>query len=145
MNGFLDKYRIQISIFLVFLILVGVGVIVYESKTNKNSSSSNNISEQSLDDKIQELDSRVKKLEDSQGNVAGQKTDNSPNDSNSKININSSDVNTLDKLPGIGPTRAQSIIDYRTKNGPFKSISDIQKISGIGQATYDKLKDLISI
>jgi competence protein ComEA len=62
-----------------------------------------------------------------------------------KININKADAAELDTLPGIGPATAQRIIDYRTKNGPFKKIDDLKNVSGIGPATFDKLKDLVTV
>jgi competence protein ComEA len=61
------------------------------------------------------------------------------------ININTASPDELDTLPGIGPTTAQKIIDYRTQNGPFISIEDIINVSGIGPGTYEKLKDLITV
>ncbi|KKQ90007.1 MAG: Competence protein ComEA helix-hairpin-helix repeat protein [Berkelbacteria bacterium GW2011_GWA2_38_9] len=63
----------------------------------------------------------------------------------SKININTSSAAELDKLPGIGPTYAQRIIDYRDAHGGFKSISEIQNVKGIGPKTFEKLKDMIEI
>lgn len=62
-----------------------------------------------------------------------------------RINLNSASAEELDALPGIGPTTAQSIIDYRDENGPFEFIQDLLKVPGIGPATFDKIKDLISI
>lgn len=62
-----------------------------------------------------------------------------------KININTAAVEELDTLPGIGPVIAQSIIDYREANGPFKSIEEIIQVSGIGDVTYAKIKDRISV
>ena len=56
-----------------------------------------------------------------------------------QVNINSATVEQLDGLKGIGPTKAQAIVDYRKKNGPFKSVDDLQNVPGIGPAT---LKDL---
>jgi competence protein ComEA len=62
-----------------------------------------------------------------------------------KVNINTATAEELSTLPGIGPTKAQSIIDYRTTNGPFQSIEDIKKVRGIGDATFEKLKDKITV
>lgn len=64
---------------------------------------------------------------------------------NEKININTASADELDLLPSIGPVYAQRIIDYRNKNGPFKSIEEIQNVSGIGPKTFEKLKDLITV
>ncbi len=50
----------------------------------------------------------------------------------SKVNINTANASLLDTLPGIGPVKAQNIIDYRTEHGPFLSIEEIQNVWGIG-------------
>ena len=55
------------------------------------------------------------------------------------VDINTADAVTLDKsLKGIGPTTAQAIVDYRAKNGPFKSVDELTKVKGIGKATVEK-------
>lgn len=61
------------------------------------------------------------------------------------ININTASSFELDTLPGIGPTTAGKIIDYREKNGPFTSTESIVNVSGIGPATYERIKDLITV
>lgn len=61
------------------------------------------------------------------------------------ININTASKEMLMELPGIGETKAQAIIDYRNQNGPFTSLEQIQEVSGIGPATFEKLKELITI
>ncbi|MBI5568263.1 MAG: helix-hairpin-helix domain-containing protein [Chloroflexi bacterium] len=61
------------------------------------------------------------------------------------ININTANVEELDLLPGIGPSIAQAIIDYRTQNGPFKTIDDINAVKGIGDALFAKIKDSITV
>jgi competence protein ComEA len=60
------------------------------------------------------------------------------------VNINTASVEELDKLPGIGPTIAQRIVDYRTENGPFSVIEDILNVSGVGPSTFDNIKDFIT-
>ncbi|MGJ7921440.1 helix-hairpin-helix domain-containing protein [Neobacillus sp. LXY-4] len=67
------------------------------------------------------------------------------NSASDKVNINTAEASELETLPGIGPSKSAAIIEYREKNGPFKSIEDIQSISGIGQKTFEKLKDKITI
>jgi competence protein ComEA len=62
-----------------------------------------------------------------------------------KVNINSAGVSDFDSLPGIGPVLAQKIVDYRQQHGPFRSIEDLMKVSGIGQAKFDSLKDLVTV
>lgn len=62
-----------------------------------------------------------------------------------RININTATLDDLDKLPRIGPATAQRIIDYRTQHGPFKQIQDLKNVSGIGDATFDGIKDLITV
>lgn len=61
------------------------------------------------------------------------------------ININMASASQLDTLPGIGPSLAQRIIEYRETVGPFLRIEDIQNVSGIGPATFEKLKDRITV
>lgn len=61
------------------------------------------------------------------------------------VNINTADLDTLVLLPGIGPSKAQAIIQYREQNGLFMRIEDIQKVKGIGPSTFDSIKDLITI
>jgi competence protein ComEA len=61
-----------------------------------------------------------------------------------KIDINVSDAALLETLPGIGPTIAQRIIEYREMNGPFGTIEDIQEVQGIGPGTFEGMKDLIT-
>jgi len=61
------------------------------------------------------------------------------------VDINSATLEQLDSLPEIGPKTAQDIIDYRNLNGLFARIEDILDVPGIGQVTFDKIKNLISV
>jgi len=63
----------------------------------------------------------------------------------SLININTADEKQLDALPGIGPTLAARIVEYRQANGPFKSIEEVKNVSGIGEKRFADIKDLITV
>lgn len=61
------------------------------------------------------------------------------------IDINYATAEELETLPGIGPTLAIRIVQYREQNGPFQTIEDIMNVSGIGPATFEKIKDYIFV
>jgi competence protein ComEA len=61
------------------------------------------------------------------------------------VNINTASAEQLDALPGIGPTKAQAIIDYRSEHGRFSSIEDIQNVKGIKEGEFSKIKDYIRV
>ncbi len=60
-----------------------------------------------------------------------------------RVNINTADKEALSNLPGIGPAIADRIVQYREENGPFKNKEEITKVKGIGDKTFQKIKDLI--
>lgn len=62
-----------------------------------------------------------------------------------KININTADEATLTSLKGIGPAKAKEIIDYRQKNGPFKTVDDLVKVKGLGDKIVSQLRDQLSV
>ena len=57
-----------------------------------------------------------------------------------QVNLNSANESELDTLKGVGPVKAKAIVDYRAKNGPFKSVDDLEKVPGFGKKTVDKLR-----
>lgn len=61
------------------------------------------------------------------------------------VNINTATKDELMTLNGIGESKAQAIIDYRTKNGPFKKLEDIDMVPGIGEGIFKKIKGDISL
>ncbi len=63
----------------------------------------------------------------------------------SGVNINTADRALLETLPGIGPVKAQAIIDYREAYGGFVETGEIMEVRGIGPSTYEKIRDLIRI
>lgn len=81
--------------------------------------------------------------------ISGQTNTSVPTSSSSnktsKININKATQAELETIPGIGPSTALKIINYREENGKFASIEDIKNVSGIGDAKYDQMKEYITV
>lgn len=146
----LDKYRFLIGIILITIIGVGLIFLFFPNIFIKNINKDDYIF--NLETKINELNARISQLE-SNGQIAGvtnqsenlNEQEKEENTQIAKTNINTAEISELEKIPGIGPTRAQYIIDYRKSHDGFKTTSEIQNIKGIGPATYDKLKDMITV
>lgn len=64
---------------------------------------------------------------------------------NEKININSASKEELKTLPGVGDSVANSIIEYRNKNGKFKKVEDLKQVTGIGDSKFDNMKNFITV
>lgn len=60
------------------------------------------------------------------------------------INVNTADAELLAELPGIGPSRADAIMEERETNGAFESAADLERVSGIGPATVDRMSDQVT-
>lgn len=61
------------------------------------------------------------------------------------VDLNTADAKALEKLPGIGPSKAKAIVEHRSKNGGFKTVEDLKKVDGIGDKTFESLKSEISV
>ncbi|MFQ6059612.1 MAG: helix-hairpin-helix domain-containing protein [Anaerolineae bacterium] len=77
--------------------------------------------------------------------TSGSSSDQPSSPSGGVININTATAAELESLPGIGPTYAQRIIEYREQNGPFQRIEEVMRVRGIGQVTFEKIKDQITV
>ena len=62
-----------------------------------------------------------------------------------RVNINTADETALETLPRVGPAMAKRIIDWRTKNGRFTALEDLMSVTGVGEKTFDSLKDLLTL
>lgn len=114
-------------------------VIVYsknEVNKLKNESKSNNIT-----DVCPKINDACPKNEPDTLKEANKKTETS----NTKISINSATLEELQKLDGIGKSKAEAIINYREEKGKFKTIEEIKNVSGIGESAFAKIKDNITI
>lgn len=170
-EGFVESNKIWIGGLLIFLILIGSGFLLYR-ENYQNTSYAEKI--EKLEAKVSELQNTKKSdlttdqnsiskplqeetpiinepssnptAESTQnsGKVAGTSTTSKPTITG-KININTASETELDSLPGIGPTYAKRIIEYRNANGGYKSIEDIKNVKGIGDKTFDKFKDKIIV
>lgn len=89
---------------------------------------------------------QIKEQEKDSFAALSQESNSESNDAKEKlININTADLEQLQQLTGVGEIRARSIIAYREENGAFQSITDIMKVSGIKEASYNKFKDEITV
>ena len=61
------------------------------------------------------------------------------------INVNTAAVSELEELPGVGEVIGQAIVDYRTENGPFTSVDQLLDVSGIGDATLENIRELVTV
>lgn len=75
-----------------------------------------------------------------QANVSGGKET-----SSQLININTADASSLTTLPGIGPSKAKAIVEYREKKGAFRRVDDLMKVKGIGKKLMAKIRDKVRI
>ena len=62
-----------------------------------------------------------------------------------KVNINEAKQEDFEQLPGIGPSIAKKIIEYREQNGKFTSIDELQEVKGIGEAKFENIKEYIMV
>ena len=135
----IEKYRWYIVIGLAVIIVVGTSVVIWDrSSRNKINRENQEIAELRQQNEML----RQQLSENSSKTVAGTST---TEDQSDKININTADEAELDKLPGIGPARAADIIAYRDENGGFTSIEELKNISGIGDKTFEEMKDLVTV
>lgn len=166
-GGWIEKNRMIIGLVLLILIIVGGGFLLWRENYWKPGLESRI---ENYESRLTTQDQKIKVLEDklgqsavsssadpdklieasstnpdNQGQVAGTATNNQKAEVSGKVNINTGTVAELDSLSGIGPVYAGRIIEYRQAHGGFKSLEEIMNVKGIGQITFNKFKDKISL
>lgn len=160
MKDLFEKYGNWIGLGLIILSLIGGTLLIMKKGTLAGDSNKSSVMEEKnqkiseLENKITDLEGQIEQLKsatppaDSQPATSPSPSASlapTPSQAAGKININTATVVQLDSLPGIGPVYAQRIIDYRTANGPFTSIDQVQNVKGIGPKTLEKFRDLVTI
>ncbi len=137
-NDLIYYYRFLIGGILIAIILIGSGLIIWQKYGQSHNAKDSEIATLQQQNELlrQELSNQSQQ-------VAGASTESQNTDE--KININTSDLTALDKISGVGPAIAQRIIDWRSQNGNFQTIEDIKSVKGIGDATFEKMKDMITV
>ena len=166
---YLSKYQTIIGIILFAIVLV-IGLLILRPQNKQSNDLTGDLSERivGLEKQISQLTDRVNELSNQNNSIAqsidnlpkvagassarntsvsstSQKLQSATTQNSSKINLNSASESQLDSLSGIGPTYAKRIVDYRNSNGGYKSIDEIKNVKGIGDKTFEKFKDQITI
>lgn len=121
--------------FLIFAAIIVFFAVDYNS-VDENNASSGTVS-------LQYLTSSKAPYKENSSSVSS--SDNSSKPQVSTVNINTATKEELDTLPGIGPSKAEAIITYRETVGRFNTIEDIKNVKGIGDKTFQNLKDYITV
>lgn len=161
MQKWFEKYRLHITSGLILFIAIGGISLLYEEQRDKILSAQNalNVEKQGWQKEKSELGGQIDVLQqqitqigkqsqqsNQQGTVAGASTTQaSGSETSGLINLNTANESALDSLPGIGPSKAKAIIEYRNEKGMFKNITDLKNVKGIGDATFEKLKSKITV
>lgn len=61
------------------------------------------------------------------------------------VDLNTASKDELVALPGIGPAKAQAIVDYRAQNGPFKAVEEVRKVRGIGEKLFQQIRPELTV
>ncbi len=122
----------------------GSSVTAEVNNVTPNTASHNEASQPELQTNS-DLDTAMYQSSEIETHISGQVQISSDTYISAKININTASATELQLLNGIGEVKSNAIIAYRNTNGPFNSIEEILNVSGIGEKTFEKIKDYITV
>ncbi|NLY18368.1 MAG: ComEA family DNA-binding protein [Clostridiaceae bacterium] len=151
----IKKEYVAIGVFILFILLTlwgwylktnRIDVFPTDELAQSIKTRETNYTEKSINEKKNERGNTKFEDKNLKSDKESNYSDSLPNGTDSHlININTADVEELKKLNGIGEVKAKAIIAYRESNGFFKSTEEIKNVKGIGEATYLKIKDFITV
>lgn len=94
---------------------------------------------------VNDKEDDVNKVDDTESFIIKESSSSNAQSNSQKVNINKATQTELETLPGIGPSIALKIINYRKENGKFKSIEDLKNVSGIGDNKFNQIKNYICV
>ena len=160
--NWIDRFRTPITVIIVAAIIAGSGVLAFRSlqlrtlvsQVSADTTSSQEIeslknTQAQLEQQLTSLKAQADALPATQetSSTTATSVDNSATQQSQGglVHLNSADEAALDTLPGIGPSKAQAILDYRNAHGPFKSLDDLTNVKGIGDSTLAKIKPQLTL
>jgi len=139
-------FRQNVAWVLVIIAVGLTGFLLGQSTLPKSVSQPTNNPSSAPSEAISELQSALSQETTSDQAVATKVTDKPAVDNPvGLVNINTASQAQLEELPGIGPTKAKAIIDYRLLNGPFLRIEDLEKVKGIGPKTLENIRAKVTL
>lgn len=114
---------------------------IQEKENEKKEANNSNI----IDTSDSDLTQKYVNMSSGLGNDNQSIKDTDSSNNNTKVNINVATQTQLETLPGIGPTIAMKIIEYRKEKGNFKKIEDIKNVNGIGDSKFENIKEFITV
>lgn len=144
MFGF-SRNEVRAILLLISLLLIGSGVTLYQRYRANQRVDIVSVIEKSVRARYPSLSTENEETRTAES-AAGEPSETEKKEPSSpKIDVNTANAYELEGLPGIGPVLARRIIEYREKHGRFQTLSELKKVSGIGDAKLEAIRDRIHI